>query len=215
MQARLLEEKSDDPGKSIRYAVVGDSYSIGEGATEEESWPALLTRNLAENGRRVELVSNPSRTGWTTLDAIERELPLFRAARPDFATLMIGVNDWVQAVEPAVFRERLTHLMDEMLAILPNERRLLVVNIPDFSVTPGGAAYARGRDISAGLTSFNRIIAEEAERRGLPLVDIFPASQEMRDHPESIAADGLHPSAEVYARWEQLIFPAARALLGS
>jgi lysophospholipase L1-like esterase len=215
MKARPVEGKNDDSGKSIRYAVVGDSYSIGEGASERESWPALLVRHLAENGHRVELVSNPSRTGWTTLDAIERELPPFRAAQPDLGTLMIGVNDWVKGVEPAVFRVRLAHLMDEMLAILPNERRLLVVNIPDFSVTPDGPNYARGRDISSGLTSFNQIIAEEAQRRGLPLVDIFPASQEMRGHPELIAADGLHPSAEAYALWEQLIFPAARAALGS
>ena len=215
MRATLADGKKDDAEKSIRYAVVGDSYSIGEGATEMESWPALLAHHLSRSGRPTELVSNPSRTGWTTAEAIAHELPLFRAAQPDFATLMIGVNDWVQGVEPAVFRERLTHLMDEMLAILPNKQRLLVVNIPDFSVTPDGPTYARGCDICAGLTSFNRIIAEEAQRRRLSVVDIFPISQQMRGRPELIAADGLHPSAEAYALWEESIFPAARAVLGS
>jgi lysophospholipase L1-like esterase len=203
-----------EAGKPIRYAVVGDSYSIGEGASEAESWPALLARHLAAAGHPVELVSNPSRTGWTTADAIEKELPLFRAARPDFATLMLGVNDWVQGVEPALFRDRLGHLMDAMRAVLPNEKHLLVINIPDFSVTPDGPNYARGRDISAGLASFNKIILEEAARRGLSVVDVFPISQEMRGHPELIAADGLHPSAKTYARWEGIIFPAARELLG-
>ena len=47
---------------------------------------------------------NPSRTGWTTADAIANELPSFRGARPEFGTLMIGVNDWVQGVEPDVFQ---------------------------------------------------------------------------------------------------------------
>jgi hypothetical protein len=28
----------------------------------------------------VELVSNPARTGWTTQDALDHELPLFMAA---------------------------------------------------------------------------------------------------------------------------------------
>jgi acyl-CoA thioesterase-1 len=200
--------------QSIRYAVVGDSYSIGEGATENESWPALLARHLTETGQRFELVSNPSRTGWTTRDAIENELPVFRSARPDFATLMIGVNDWVQDVEPHVFRQRFTHLVDEMLSILPNDKRLLVVNIPDFSVTPNGPVYARGRDISAGLASFNEIIGEEAQRRDAPVVDIFPTSQQMRDRPELVAADGLHPSAKAYALWEELIFPVARQVVG-
>jgi len=205
-----MESASAHP---IRYAVVGDSYSIGEGASEPESWPRLLAQQLTATGCPVELISNPSRTGWTTADAIEQELPVFRAARPQFGTLMIGVNDWVQGVEPALFRDRFTQLLETMRSVLPNEKWLLVVNIPDFSVTPKGGEYARGRDISAGLTSFNQIIAEETRRRNLPLVDVFPLSQQMRGCPDLVAADDLHPSAKAYARWAGLIFPTAQALL--
>lgn len=194
--------------RPVRYAAIGDSYSIGEGASEAASWPALLARHLG-----LELVANPSRTGWTTADAIEHELPVFRGARPGFGTLMIGVNDWVQGVEPDAFRQRLGHLMDEMRAILPNEKHLLVINIPDFSVTPKGGEYSRGRDISAGLANFNRITAEETERRGLTMVDIFVASQELRGRPELVAADGLHPSAQAYSEWERRIRPVAQTLL--
>ncbi len=203
------------PGKeqTLRYAVVGDSYSIGEGATEAEAWPTLLARSLTKSGIPTELVSNPSRTGWTTADAVEHELEKFRAARPDFGTLMLGVNDWVQGVDAETFRQRLCHIMDVMRAALPNEKRLLVVNIPDFSVTPDGGTYARDRDISAGLASFNAIIAEEAKQRGLSVVDIFPLSKQMGHDPTLVAADGLHPSAKAYAEWEKLIFPAARLLL--
>ena len=215
MTTTPVDGKASDAGKSIRYAVVGDSYSIGEGASEAESWPALLARHLTNIGPPVELVSNPARTGWTTADAIAHQLPLFRAARPDFGTLMIGVNDWVQGVDEATFRQRLAQLLDEMQRVLPNEKRLLVINIPDFSVTPDGPNYARGRDISVGLTSFNKIITEEAQKRGLRVVDIFSLSQTMHGHPELIAVDGLHPSATAYAMWEHAIFPAAHAGLGS
>lgn len=200
--------------KPIRYAVVGDSYSIGEGATEKQSWPALLARHLTKSGFPVEVVSNPSRTGWKTQDAIEYELALFCAAKPDFGTLMLGVNDWVQGVDEETFRTRLAQIMDAMLKALPNEKRLLVINLPDFSVTPDGATYARGRDISAGLTKFNRIIAEETAKRGLRLVDIFPLSQRMGEDRSLVAADGLHPSAKAYFQWEEFIFPIARELLG-
>ncbi|HAF02212.1 MAG TPA: hypothetical protein DCG89_00200, partial [Spartobacteria bacterium] len=62
--------------KKVRYAAIGDSYSIGEGALPNESWPALLTHHLNENGTHVDLVANPSRTGWTTQQAIDRELPI-------------------------------------------------------------------------------------------------------------------------------------------
>jgi lysophospholipase L1-like esterase len=207
------DERATNPGRVIRYAVVGDSYSIGEGATPAESWPALLARSLTNKGVTVNLVANPARTGWTTLDALEHELPIFIAAKPDFATLQIGVNDWVQGVEEATFRERLGRLIDQMGKALSDPRRLLIVNIPDFSVTPEGPKYARGRDIAAGLTNFNRIISEEANKRGLTMVDIFSLSQKMRDDPTLIAADGLHPSARAYEMWERAIFPAARTLI--
>jgi len=82
----------------IRYVPIGDSYSIGEGASPNESWPALLAQHLSEKGVHVDLVANPSRTGWTTQQAIDRELPIFRQMQPNFATLQIGVNDWVQGV---------------------------------------------------------------------------------------------------------------------
>ncbi len=212
--SRQSEQEQASAGKAIRYAVVGDSYSIGEGATEAESWPALLARHLTKSGQEVELVVNPARTGWTTAEAIAHELAPFRASRPDFGTLMLGVNDCVQGVEAAPFRARLARIMDEMGEVLPNEKRLLVVNIPDFSVTPAGPTYARGRDIRAGLIEFNRIVAEEAERRGLTMVDIFPLSQRMGEDPSLVAGDGLHPTAKAYASWEELIFPAAQRLLG-
>jgi acyl-CoA thioesterase I len=201
--------------KPIRYAVIGDSYSIGEGASEAEAWPALLAARLTSAGMPTQVVSNPSRTGWTTRDAIEKELPMFRDARVDFATFMLGVNDWVQGVETAVFRANIGELLDAMLEILANEKRLLVINIPDFSVTPDGPTYARGRDISAGLADFNAVIADEAARRRLALVDIFQLSKRMGQDPTLIAADGLHPSAKTYVEWADLIFPAARRLVSS
>jgi len=197
----------------IRYVVIGDSYSNGEGASPNESWPAVLTRHLAANGVPVELVANPSVTGWTTQQAIDHELPVFRNAKPNFATLQIGVNDWVQGVDPETFRKNFTFLVDQMLGALPIKNRLLVVAIPDFGVTPTGPKYARGRDISEGIASFNKIVTHESNKRGLLVVDVFELSKKMGDDGSLVAADGLHPSAKEYAEWERIIFPVALELL--
>jgi len=199
--------------EKIRYVAIGDSYSIGEGASPNESWPALLTRHLNDKGLRVDLVANPSRTGWTTQQAIDRELPIFVESKPNFATLQIGVNDWVQGVDVETFRKHFNFLVDQMLAVLRDKNRLLIVTIPDFGVTPTGPRYARGRNISEGLTRFNQIITEEATKRGVHAVDVFPISKQMGDDPSLVAADGLHPSAKEYAAWEKVIFPAALDLL--
>jgi lysophospholipase L1-like esterase len=197
----------------IRYAVVGDSYSCGEGATPKESWPAIMTQHLNARGLHVDLVSNPSVTGWTTKNAIDRELPKFINSNPTFATLLIGVNDWVQGVDEATFRNRFSYLLDQMLAVLPNKKHLLVVTIPDFGVTPTGPKYSRGRNIHEGIMQFNQIVTEEARKRGLNVVDIFPLSKKMGQDKSLVAKDGLHPSAKEYAEWEKIIFPVALELL--
>ncbi|HXX41848.1 MAG TPA: SGNH/GDSL hydrolase family protein [Chthoniobacterales bacterium] len=199
----------------IRYVAIGDSYSIGEGASPSESWPAVLSRHLNENGLNVKLVANPSVTGWTTQQAIDHELPIFAKAKPDFATLLIGVNDWVQEVDEKTFRGRFAFLVDQMLSVLSNKKQLLVVTIPDFGVTPAGPRYSRGRNISEGIAAFNRVIEEEAKLRDLRIVDIFELSKKMGLDNSLVAADGLHPSAKSYAEWEKVIFPAVLDLLTS
>lgn len=199
--------------EKIRYAVIGDSYSCGEGAKPSESWPSVMTQHLKTQGLDIELVSNPSVTGWTAKDAIDKELPKFVNSNPNFATLLIGVNDWVQGVDELSFRNRLSYLLDSMLAVLPNKKRLLVVTIPDFGVTPTGHKYSRDRNIHEGIAAFNKLLTEEAHKRGLQVVDIFPLSKKMGQDKSLVAKDGLHPSAKAYAEWEKLIFPSAQELL--
>lgn len=201
--------------EKIRYVALGDSYTIGEGASPNESWPALLTRHLKAEGVDVDLIANPSVTGWTTQQLIDNELPIYRKSNPNFATLLIGVNDWVQGVDAEKFRKNFTHILDEMMSILPNKSRLLVVTIPDFGVTPTGGKYARGRNISEGIASFNKIVADESQGRGLHIVDLFPLSKKMGEDRSLVAADGLHPSAKAYAEWERIIFPAVLKGLGN
>ena len=213
LTSTIAMAQSNVSKEKVRYAVIGDSYSCGEGAKPSESWPSLLTQHLKRERMDVDLVSNPSVTGWTTKDAIDKELPKFVSSNPNFGTLLIGVNDWVQGIDETTFRNRVSYLIDQMLAVLPNKKRLLVVTIPDFGVTPTGPKYARGRNIHDGITQFNRIVTEEAHKRGLEIVDIFPLSKRMGHDRSLVAKDGLHPSAKAYAEWEKIIFPAALALL--
>src|SRR5437870_4358527 len=213
MAMACVQEKIDQQTERIRYAAIGDSYSIGEGASPNESWPALLTRHLNAQGLHVDLVANPSRTGWTTQQAIDHELPIFVDSKPNFATLQIGVNDWVQGIDAETFRKHFVVLANRMLEVLPSKNRLLVVSIPDFGVTPTGPRHARGRNISEGIAAFNKIVVEESNKRGLRVVDVFPISKKMRDDPSLVAPDGLHPYGKEYAEWEKIIFSVGFELL--
>lgn len=189
---------------ALRYGVVGDSYSNGEGVGLERSWPAQLARRLG-----VAVVANPSVTGWTTRQALDEELPVLERAGPQVATVQLGVNDWVQGVTAATFRAQLGEVLDRVVAAVGGPRRVVAVTIPDFSVTRTGGAYTGGRDATAGLRAFNAIIAAECRTRGIAVADVFVLSRAMAD-PALTAPDGLHPSERELALWTDRIEPVAR-----
>ncbi len=197
----------------IRYIAIGDSYTVGTGSSPQEAWPTLLTKHLQKEGISIRLVANLAQNGWTTQNAVEIELPIYKKLKPTFATVLIGVNDWVRGMPASTFSARFGNLLDEMLKELPNKDRLLIMTIPDFSVTPMGASFGNVRDISSGITQFNDIIKKEAKARGLNVVDIFTLSQQMGQDPSLVADDGLHPSAKEHALWENLIYPQAKRIL--
>lgn len=199
--------------KEIRFLPLGDSYTICEGAKWEESWPFLLTKHLNDAGINVKLLGNPSVTGYTTDQLIREELPVFDKLKPDFVTVLIGVNDYVQGRTEQQFLDKLIFILDHVQKQLPDPGKIILITIPDYSVTPAGAQYAHGRDVHKGITQFNDIIKAEAAKRKLFVVDIFPSTLKMKNDPSLICEDGLHPSAVEYANWEVLIRKAALEIL--
>jgi len=193
--------------KTIHYVALGDSYTIGTGAGPGESWPSVATARLQKKGIPVELTANLGHNGWTAQNVIDGELPYLKQLNPDFVTLLIGTNDWVQGVDAQTFQKNVEYILSQLLQTLP-ANHILLITVPDFSVTPSGAEYSNGRNISEGLKEFNQILFQEAQTHNLKIVDIFPLSQSLGKDLSNISPDGLHPSAKGYASWADLITPA-------
>ncbi len=191
---------------SIRYVALGDSYTIGTGAAPEKAWPSVIAKRLYKKNPRFQLVGNLARAGWTSKDLIDYQLPVLETLTPDFVTVMIGTNDWVQEVDVKSFRGYIQRIFDRLLKMLPNAAILVITN-PDFSVSAEGKSYSNGRNIAQGLAEFNQIIKDEAALRSVRVVDLFPLSQTMGQDSLLFSSDGLHPSAKGYALWADLIEP--------
>lgn len=209
----MNSENKPVASNEIKYLPLGDSYTIGTGASDGNSWPELLTKHMNDSGFAFTLLDNPARNGFTCVDLVRSELPVFFKTKPDFVTICIGTNDWVQDYDSATFRQNLKYILDTVQATLKVKTNIVMLTVPDFSLTRTGAYYSNGRDIAAGLQSFNSIIKAEAAARGLKCVDIFAVSQDVKNDPALISDDDLHPSDKGYAAWEKHIFPVVKEVL--
>jgi len=198
---------------AINYLPLGDSYTIGEGVSEERRWPNQLRDSLRAEGIELEIVATPARTGDTTQDVLDRQLKVMQASKPSFVTLQIGVNDWLQNQDVKGFEQRLSRVLDEVQAVLPDKRNVMLVTIPDFGKTPAGPSIALPQEITLGLRDFNEVIRQQGKQRDLPVADVFVISQQAQNDPALVAADGLHPSGKQYEQWLETIRPAALQIL--
>ena len=105
-------------------------------------------------------------------------------------------------------------ILDELLSRLPPSR-VLVVTIPDYSVTPRGADYGNPAAQAKAIRRFNDAVAELAAERGIAVADIHDLSLEAATDRSLVADDGLHPSGAQYARWVDRIAPVVEDLLRS
>ena len=73
----------------IVYLALGDSYTIGTGASHESrNFPSLLAAHVQEATRREVKVVNPAVNGFTTIDVLARELGYITDLKPDLGELV-------------------------------------------------------------------------------------------------------------------------------
>jgi lysophospholipase L1-like esterase len=213
----LLAGASTAAPPAARYLALGDSYTIGEAVAAGGRWPVQLAALLRQGGAAVGEPEIVARTGWTTAElgaGIDAAAPHGPFA---LVSLLIGVNDQYRGGRPEEYRAGFAAMLRRAIAFAGGEPgRVVVLSIPDWSVTPfavgGGHDLAR---IAREIRQFNAINREEAARAGARYVDVTPVSERALGDRSLLAGDGLHPSAAMYAEWARLALPAARAALGA
>ena len=199
--------------RPIRYAALGDSYTIGTAVRAGERWPNQLVDAIGGAPPWLELVANLGVNGFTSGDVIGVELPELDRLRPEFATILIGVNDVVQGVPIARYEANVEVILGALLGRLP-PHRIVAVTTPDYTVTPAGADYGDPFRQHDGIVAANNALAGLVRARGIEFVDIFDLSLRARDDRSLVADDGLHPSGAQYATWVERIVPVVAGLLG-
>lgn len=200
-------DRVEDP--ALRYVGLGDSYTIGTSVAEGERWPNQLVERVDE----LQLAGNPAVNGYTSADLINDELPQLDALRPEFVSVLIGVNDVVQGVPDLQYAGNVAVILEELLTRLPSHR-IVCIATPDYTVTPSGASFGDPVQQSDAIVRFNAIMREACEQREIRFVaETFEISQLALGDPSLVADDGLHPSGKQYSMWVDAIEPVVRELL--
>lgn len=197
---------------TLRYVALGDSYTIGTSVAPADRFPDQLVAALPGQPPPLELAANLGVDGFTTADLIRDELPQLERLEPGFATLLIGVNDVVQGVPVQAYEANVVTILDRVLATLSADR-LVVVTIPDYTVTPAGIDYGDPTERSASILAANARMTARAGERGVSVVDVWDISRGAATDRGLVAGDGLHPSGIQYGRWVERLAPVVLGLL--
>ena len=192
----------------IKILALGDSLTVGlqsqYGPPYYGEWipyPRHLERLAQEHlkslGRDVKMqVMNKGISGDLTSDMLERFSRDVIEQQPSHVVTIGGTNDigWNVAVDQIFQNLKSMYDLAEDHAIMP-----VACSIPSIL----GFDY-----MIASRVSLNRMIGEEAERRGIPFVDLFDATAESKTRrlSQRYSGDGIHLNTEGYRRIAETIF---------
>jgi lysophospholipase L1-like esterase len=196
----------------LRYVALGDSFTIGTSVATEARWPDQLVAALGPTPPTLTLVANLGVNGFTSRDVIDVELPKLDGLRPEFLSLLVGVNDVVQGVPADTFRGNASSILDDLAGRVRADQ-ILVVTTPDYTVTPAGADFGDPIRQAAAIRANNDILTQLAHAHGITVVDIYDLSLRAGLDRSLVADDGLHPSGAQFALWVARIGPVVERLL--
>ena len=196
------------------YLALGDSYTIGQSVTETERYPVQTTALLNKDSIIFSSPEIIAQTGWTTGDLLSR-----LATSPpknstyDIVTLLIGVNNQYQGLPQSDYSSQFSNLLNKAIVYAGNNKNhVVVLSIPDYSVTP----FANGSDkarIAREIDEFNAINKSIADNAGVKYLNITASSRMAATDPTLITYDGLHPSGKEYKKWSDSLSVIIRSTL--
>jgi lysophospholipase L1-like esterase len=186
----------------ITYVAIGasDTFGIGTSDPYMDNWPTDLADKL---GQKVHLI-NLGIPGITLHDALNLELPVALDSHPDLVTIWLGVNDIANKVPIDSY----SHDLDLMLTRLESQAppaHILIANIPDLTLLPYFASYNQQK-LTTIIEDYNATIAHEAQQHHAILVNLSQQNYNLREHPEYISNDGLHPTDLGYLQIAELFY---------
>jgi lysophospholipase L1-like esterase len=189
------------------YLALGDSYTIGQSVPSNQNYPNQTVAILNDSGIYFNAPKIIATTGWTTQDLLNATANTPVPTHPyDIVTLLIGVNNQYQGRSQEEYKTQFTTLLQQSIAYAGNKpSHVIVLSIPDYSVTPYGKNTGMSAFISSQIDSFNLINKQVTDSFNVNYLDITSESRKVANDSALIASDGLHYSGKEYAIWSTML----------
>jgi lysophospholipase L1-like esterase len=200
----------------LTYLALGDSYTVGESVSKDQSFPYQLTAKL-NSQLKISTPTVIATTGWTTFNLLNGiNTSGLTNKTYDFVTLLIGVNDQYWNVDQDTYRAQFILMLSIATRFAKGDKtKVFVISIPDYSVTPSQNWHTTEEIgvIAREVDEFNTINKTESIKAGVNYQDIIDISRLAATDMSLLASDNLHPSGKMYALWVQRLAPLIRSKL--
>lgn len=201
----MMLQNSSGTG-TAKYVVLGDSLSAGVGSSAvENTYPYIFAYKLSRKYATVELI-NLAHPGDKTKEVIINQLNSAVEEKPDYITLLIGINDLHNHVKTTDFEKNFGYIVDFLES--KTSAKIIVLNLPYLaSIKLVTAPY--NLLLYRKTKEYNQIIRSVVEQRRerVKLIDLYSntESRAMSDI-DYYSSDLFHPSGDGYILWSRFIY---------
>ncbi|MEO8785256.1 MAG: SGNH/GDSL hydrolase family protein [Candidatus Saccharimonadales bacterium] len=189
-------------GPQLRYLVMGDSTSIGQGTDYQHSYAYQTAQYLGQD-HSVSFM-NVGQSGARAADVASQQLPKALAFRPDVVLLAVGANDATHLTSGSSLQKSLQAIINGLRQGNPAVK-IVVTGSPEMSAVP---RFPWPINWLAGLRTrqVNKVYSRLISQNHLVLAPIAQATgPAFKADPTLFAADNFHPNARGYQLWIHVI----------
>lgn len=205
----MMNDQQNEFPTELTFLALGDSYTIGQSVPFADRWPNQIKAAIDSDTIIIKPIEFIAQTGWNTTKLLQAMADAELVSGYDLVTLSIGVNNQYQGLPFQLFKLEFDSLLTRSIELATSNEKLLVVSIPDYGVTPFGAANAA--QIAEEIDEYNDYISASCALAEVKCINITDISRTVGN--DGLTFDELHPNGLQYGLWVERILPFAEAIL--